>query len=111
MLCSRRRPPQKLVSSRSDSPAPSSVTLRDLHIGGAAVLRAGPIVATATQQAAPDGCTSRLYRLPTRTLAAGSDVVISGWLDLDEGGVGGFGVAGMASVVLELGRYSPLGGG
>lgn len=67
----------------------------------------------APQAAADDGCLVQLYRLGK---AAKGSFVLSGWLDLTEGGssssggfvgpTSAFGVGEMASVELTLGEYS-----
>ena len=98
------------------------MTLRDVYVGGAPLLRS-PL--TVSQASSADGCITQLYRLghsgaaaaaaaaaQSAGGAAGPAVVVSGWLDLGgsgEGGEGGesaFGVGEMASVVLTLGQFS-----
>ncbi|GAB4818526.1 hypothetical protein N2152v2_005572 [Parachlorella kessleri] len=79
----------------------SSITLRDVRVGGKAMpLLEVPL--TVTHSSHPDGCSTQLYKLGGKGLKGAG---ISGWIDLSD--TSEFGVGDMASVVMSLGSYNP----
>lgn len=78
----------------------SSISLRDLHIGGRPALKE-PLTGVSSQLGAGN-CTTQLFWLGGK--GASRAVSVSGWVDLVDNG--GFGVGEQASVVISVGEYS-----
>ena len=89
-----------------------AISLGSLKLNGRPLLRAPLHVSQAT--AAADGCLAQLYRLPSRATKSG--FVLSGWLQLGEGGGGGAAgdggaVGGSGSVAASQAQHAGSGGG
>ena len=99
-----------------------TISVSSLKLNGRPLLR-GPLHVSQAAAGA-DGCPAQLYRLPSRATKAG--FVLSGFVQLEQGGGSGsgrgaaagqalsssgggqFGVGEMASLELTLGEYSAL---
>jgi hypothetical protein len=80
----------------------STVELHSLRLNGHALV--GAPLRAAQAGGGPEGCRSHVFRVPARSLSEG--FVLSGWMELEQGVTGVWGVGEQSSVEIQFGEFT-----